>query len=348
MLHCISGRKISWTSHKCLTKCDYTGVRSRLTPAVAIASTLYIGLSTAPAVFANLLPFPKPPLIVASSDTPINFRIEVQRLHPVEGTADLLISLATSPVFGSKLEDSSFNLLEKSPGELDPQYADKAANLLLLNLAAGTAEFPEPSSARSFSIPLRMFVRRTLPGVPSILVYSTSLDNVQLNEATPESYPFDSYALKLVSYLELPPGVALRLGSQHFFVPPMNISVAFSPTLSQMDPRKPTPRRDASLGAIDFALHRSMPILWFVVGVGIVPLLLAIALWLRLLARYRAGHMADLDWVLGVGAIALAVLPIRAVLVPADVTVITALDSVLGLALLLLAGQLIVVIRRME
>lgn len=99
-------------------------------------------------------------------------------------------------------------------------------------------------------------------------------------------------------------------------------------------------------GRFQISLARPLATQGFVLAVALIPLLLACVLALVLFGgRTRSGGVGA-DSVTGIVAVLLAILPIRLVLVPAEVSELTLVDYLLGFEMAVLTGVAALAVRR--
>jgi hypothetical protein len=180
--------------------------------------------------------------------------------------------------------------------------------------------------------------------------------------AAPRRYPFDWYFVRgglsvLISdaSVTLPAGT-LASGNTEL---PFTVTVSRAPDIAPFEVRvsaTPVQRwvRDASNNRvltsarqIEIGFERAVGARWYVVIVASIPLLLALLLTITLLAPpSKETKQVGPEALTGVFAALLAILPIRLVLVPADVTDLTLVDYWLGVEMAILAGIACLVVRR--
>jgi len=85
-------------------------------------------------------------------------------------------------------------------------------------------------------------------------------------------------------------------------------------------------------GVVTVLLRRARRTQWFVLSLLLIPLLLIVVV--ARLARRSSGARTDIA--IGAGAVLLALLPIRAALVPANIGSLTLVDYILGVEVALL------------
>jgi hypothetical protein len=162
-----------------------------------------------------------------------------------------------------------------------------------------------------------------------------------------ELFPDESYFCSAVITVQPPGDVQLRLGGNSGALAP-DLFLQAGPLLSGLDATFGTKALDAGRSQIDFVINRSWTSRVFIYCFALAPFVLAIIVWVALVARRDEGDA--LQGVVGIAAAALTILPLRSVLVPAEVGALTRIDFVLGIELLLFltaaAAQLVVAIPR--
>lgn len=153
-------------------------------------------------------------------------------------------------------------------------------------------------------------------------------------------FPSDTYEVRTSPVITLPGGVSLPGLSSYWDGVPVAVTVSDGSSLAQyevtafadgtQDPR-----------VIGVAISRVPWKVITVYAVALLPLLLAVVL-AHVWVRRRNGTTFDLGFAAGLIAAMLAVLPLRAVLVPGDVGAVspTLVDDILILGVLLIAGFL--------
>ena len=149
--------------------------------------------------------------------------------------------------------------------------------------------------------------------------------------ADPRRYPLDRYAFESRFLVTYSAGVFVtRTGFPQSA--PMTQDVVAQPSLDGF-----SIRHSSAAGTFDVRLTRSFWDILFIGVLVLVPVVLAGLIWLAInLEGQERAH--PLEIVVGVTASLLALLPIRTVLVPPDIPVLTLLDFILGAELGLLAA----------
>ncbi len=183
---------------------------------------------------------------------------------------------------------------------------------------------------------------RREPGPISLSPYTLSL------AATPQHYPLDWYATSDVINTGAPEGAEPTFAycpNRHEvsayacgFGVPTRVAIFAEPSLAQF-------HLQASLGRSSRVLHqflltikleRKTAIKLYVLFIASIPLILGVLLMV-MLGRRRSEPVGP-EGIVGVAAVLLAILPIRLVLVPAEVHILTVVDYVLGLEMAILAA----------
>jgi hypothetical protein len=152
--------------------------------------------------------------------------------------------------------------------------------------------------------------------------------------STQPSYPFDWYATSADIYPGFGGVVTYRSNLGYTPVPQFQFVVAQDPDVG---PFHLAAGVDA--GFLTLRLSRDTTTRWYVLVVALIPLVLAALLVVVLFSR-RPSTRDQLgpEAIIGVAAALLAVLPIRLVLVPADLPGLTLLDYWLGFVMAMLAA----------
>ena len=196
-------------------------------------------------------------------------------------------------------------------------------------------------------------VRGSLPGsgnaTPGLAGSFIPLGRLVLPmDSAPERYPFDWYATFGYITLNLG-GLGLSPITYRFRRSPSSSSqLPFSLTILQEKSTAPFTVQ-ANAGAtggphetgaaeIELRIVRGEATRRYVVIVALIPLLLTSLLGVSLIGRRASRGRMGSDVLIGVAALILALLPIRLVLVPADISVLTLVDYWLGFVIGLLAA----------
>lgn len=168
--------------------------------------------------------------------------------------------------------------------------------------------------------------------------------------STPSRYPFDWYATRGKLYVELGTGISTppigyRTGPKGHLVstvPLAQIRILRDPEINQFDATEAVLRQTSEKSAANFyevinlRLSRSLLTKFYVCATVVIPLLLAVLLVVVLFSR--RDDKESLGVVMGITvASLLAILPIRLVLVPSDLSALSLVDYVLGFEVAALA-----------
>jgi hypothetical protein len=198
-----------------------------------------------------------------------------------------------------------------------------------------TVEQLLPTGEQAQRIPLGRFNASPDPAMKVLTLRPLTLPLLG-NE---EDYPFDQYSLSARIDLALPQALILKApGRPPLSSVPLRIELVAANDLRGYRVTAGTRGRNASgLGVastgVAIRLRRVHRTQAYVIALLTIPLLL-IAVLAVASRRRRAG---DANVVIGAAAVLLALLPIRAVLVPADVASLTLVDWALGAEVALLA-----------
>lgn len=195
--------------------------------------------------------------------------------------------------------------------------------------------------------------RRFLPSHyrdPGTLVIALPPTTVHVY-GVPADYPRDSYEGLLIVTVTLPPSV-------RDVVPPFEVASLRGTGIPASGSASPRPYVGSDLRPYDtfvgyfqnttenefFRISRGSSTTWFVWLILSLPILLGLAILLRGFLREPTGS----ETLIGLGAILIAILPLRAVVVPADVRGLSLVDYILGseMALLALVAVILAVPRK--
>ena len=173
-------------------------------------------------------------------------------------------------------------------------------------------------------------------------------------ETAPRRYPFDWYAASGKLNVEAP-GTGLRYceeGTPCDEELPFRVSVAKGPAIAPfvLSAGAAARRSEAPLPkdysqVFTLRLERAATSQWYTVVVAAIPLLLGLLLGVVLLG-VTARNAIGAEAIAGIAAVLLAILPIRLVLVPSDISELTLVDYALGFEMAALAALACLVIRR--
>lgn len=156
--------------------------------------------------------------------------------------------------------------------------------------------------------------------------------------ARPEMYPSDYGWFTYIVRLEIPAPFSLREGNHFAFNVPL--CVRFQPGTADDGRaiRFAATRPDEFEGEIDVLVMRSAMISLFTYVLSAVPMILALLLAHALFCTAGGASIRPHEMLVGAAAILLALLPLRAVLVPPDVPSLTRVDVLLGSGILLIVS----------
>jgi len=186
----------------------------------------------------------------------------------------------------------------------------------------------------------------------NVPVAQFAMGDVPLESAAPAEFPFDSYRLSLVAQIVLLAGQTHDIGDVPVTALPLEPLVAVSPTLADFaestsivgqhypmskagwDSSAPA-RSGVTTASLTVAFTRSMS-QWLLTAVtASIPLVLACVFLSVLIAQHRVPSLQGraLDYLIGIAAALLAILPLRATLLPSAIQThtLTLLDTFLAL-----------------
>jgi hypothetical protein len=166
----------------------------------------------------------------------------------------------------------------------------------------------------------------------------------------PNGYPFDSYDANLYVGLESTGGEPqLRTaepGSAQNFDSTVRVYEATAIAPLALGVSVAT-REESPAPGLTVRLHRTALTQTYVLLIGVIPLVLELLLVTVLLGRRsESATRPGPELLAGVAAVLLAILPIRQVLVPSGIGVLTLVDYVLGLEMAILAAVACMAVRR--
>jgi hypothetical protein len=146
----------------------------------------------------------------------------------------------------------------------------------------------------------------------------------------PRDYPLDTYSVAGVWTVKVPDDMEVVFGGEHQFYLRTSNHVVSSPSNADLVWHSGDVR---SVG-LAFQAERSRSSQAFIAVLLLLPILLFVGVLLTLAPRSKVTHDPDArlpaELLVGVGAFLIAVLPIRSVLVPADLARLTVVDYALG------------------
>jgi hypothetical protein len=142
-------------------------------------------------------------------------------------------------------------------------------------------------------------------------------------DGSPQDFPLDNYLISGSVDVTLPPGVP----SNHPTIPSEATIVAvYEPDMHGFNIEMS--RTNAAQGSLSAVVTRAPAVVYFTVTLALIPLPLVVVLVFTL--SFRPRHTEPAELLLAGGAILIAVLPIRAVLVPPSLSSLTLVDLCLG------------------
>jgi hypothetical protein len=155
--------------------------------------------------------------------------------------------------------------------------------------------------------------------------------------SAPRRYPFDWYALKVWLRVDFfPYFYGLVRGKEGF--PFRLYSVLAGPTYAPLNLKVSTEyTRDLEHGVFFEFTHGGATRLYVIV-IALIPLVLELLLCIVFVRLRRSDRQLGLEAIAGVAAVLLAILPIRAVLVPQTAVELTLVDYILGFEMAALAA----------
>jgi hypothetical protein len=150
--------------------------------------------------------------------------------------------------------------------------------------------------------------------------------------SSPHDYPMDEYETITAFDVTMPPGIAGGTRGRTSEYYPARVELGKTPDLSAFRVR----RGRSPYGVTAILVGRSVETKRFVFGLLAVVAGLVLSLTLYVLRSRR--EMGGAGLLVGAGAILVALLPLRAVLIPADVHELTLVDLLLGFLIVWLAA----------
>lgn len=273
-----------------------------------------------------------------SSITPATVRLLIRDVD----TKDLRLRLSIEIIFPSAtletiVDSKTFQKVFADSGWTTgmrprPEYEMSGIKFVLWDVM----DMNDAGSATEFLVPFRL-LRKANDGT-----YRWTAANHEISlVGQPQQFPSDWYWHRASLGVEVPsPFMALAKRSAVFILP-IRIEMAIDRNLQGLQISTAPPRRGKSLESFDFIIERSTIITWF--SYSIVVLFFFLSALIAYTAFRLEGSNESLWQVLtALAAVALAVLPLRTVLVPNDISGVTRLDALLALiiAVLLFVGSL--------
>lgn len=257
--------------------------------------------------------------------------LQPTHLDPLKRTLTTHVSLAASRDFlkGIRYEvgGQTYNLATATP----PAPLDSETMRIELTACASGTRFicppSQPLTLRMADLAMSLFPRSLSDDVELPLL------------ATPASYPGDIYGLDVLASARLP--LLFDYGPNSGNLLPLELLGGTDPSLADQDVAVYPLNLKGGTGAFLIAgFKRPLLTQLYVVGLALIPMLFVFITW-SLFVRHRPRHAPpNADFLTGLAASILALLPLRAALVPQDLAplAITRIDLILGLELALFAG----------
>lgn len=161
-------------------------------------------------------------------------------------------------------------------------------------------------------------------------VHAVTFGSIEVSSlGSPTLYPFDSYRAATVGHVEV---VTTGPGAGTFTLPSAPVVIdgsALQPLHTDAVVYRSSANGDFAVGVLE---RRPDSVKIYILLLAAIPLVLALLMFLVVYARRRDGRVESLGAVelAGIGALLLAILPIRQVLVPPGETQLTLVDYILG------------------
>jgi hypothetical protein len=261
---------------------------------------------------------------------------EIQRLSPAERRLAGICRLEVPDALKRQLWDFQVKQAVAtwegtSPPALQPQYQDAFLHLTILN----RLHLPVVHKR----IPLQSLFAR--PGYQNLDKedfadpFDVPLDGMLVQ------YPSDWYWLNALVYIELPkPFILSADGLGGAFYLPLEIRVAYSPGLEGKELIAVHQAANASpeIQTLEVRIKRDRATRFFTYALALVPLALGVLLGHLLFLHPESAGLKTNEVLMGAAVILLAVLPLRPVLVPAEIPVLTRVDILLGYSIVLIVS----------
>jgi hypothetical protein len=201
---------------------------------------------------------------------------------------------------------------------VSPAYAKKVITLTLFDLN-GLSEATQSVTLDSFSF-------LSIPEYASHVVFTVTADG------DPRAFPSDEYEIRLQVYFQLPTDVAFRTSNIATGVPTES-DVDVSPALRAYEIYRLSTAKGlpSSSTQVNLKIMRNKFGRIFVYMIGCLPFLLGAAIATRWLFKPTESS-EPLGLVIGLGAVALTLLPLHSVIVPSDLPLMTRFDLMLAIA----------------
>lgn len=186
---------------------------------------------------------------------------------------------------------------------------------------------------------------------PYYRFYETSIPfNVEIMGDS-ASYPHDKYLIDLTTWFFTPDGIYYGTPEKDSdgTLIPFGMFVSLSPNMPEKiakvytrDGTKPAVISVGNYQYIGIELYRDSSSLIYVYGMSFIPILLTLLLSHRLFINKRLNKSPEDNLLLEVAAVFLSILPLRTVLVPAEIQTTTRVDYILAFSVTLLVSIVLV------
>ncbi len=277
--------------------------------------------------------------IVRPAVSPASLTVEVVSLDLASGTALLRVGLHLSGGMGARLRmDSAGRSFVPLARVSRAAWAQLPVGIQLVNCADPLISISiQRCNVPNASVPLGNLVG----GGGNVVSAGTAVVPVSLPvDGSPNLFPSDRYVIRMSPVITLPGSISLPGLSSYLNNVPVAVTLSEGSALAQYEvtafvdsPQQPR--------IIAVEVTRASWRVITVYVVALLPLLLAVVL-AHVWVRRRTRPNFDLGFAAGLIAAMLAILPLRAVLVPGDVAAVspTVVDDILILGVLLIAGFL--------
>jgi hypothetical protein len=278
----------------------------------------------------------RPKSIVAPSFPPPRLTVEIISLDLASRTMWLRLNLA--------LSDETFaHLRMANASGTAPVPLTRVRRNLWASMPVG---IQLTGCLRSYLTPETCGLTATVPlgelvgpnGNPTSLGSSVTAPVEIPVDGSPSRFPFDRYVLQTRPWLSLQDPISLDVEGETTRLVPADVVLAASPGLADYSVTVDANSPDEPI-TIGFVIDRPLVRQLTVLVMASLPLLLAIVL-ARMSAQLKGSPDFNLGFAAALIAAMLAILPLRAVLVPQDLgsVALTLVDEILVLAVLFIAG----------
>jgi hypothetical protein len=266
----------------------------------------------------------------------IRLVMTINQAKPADRTVSLSVSARFYDIQGphpiSFVDQQGRPIIDDATGAIRPEYAEMSWSLFLDVPSSGHVEIP----FRLADVNGRSTIDRTVTVTVDLPT-----------DAYPQSFPNDAYNFDTYLWFSLPSGVFAVTTTNNRGRAVTNIPVAasFAPgknlvgwrLSSGIELAKPDKRTGNLIVMVPGRLTRPVSYLLFVYAVALTPALLGISYLVHHLGSRRRG-LSEASGGLEIAAALLALLALRQVLVPSDITGLTWLDELLGVELVAFSG----------